>query len=241
MSVASSQRSLAAGPDGARARQHIPQPRQRPKLQVVPHAPRRAAKAPFVVLVLSLLTAGLLAQDSFVLHALEKRTAELADEEQALQEQVAAEAAPQVLAPRARALGMVPSQNPVFLRLADGRILGVPRPAVAPVVPKTAATPAAKPRTTPAAKPRTTPAVKPGVKPAKPGAKPAKRGATRSGTATPPRRPTPPPRPCRSRHAPPRRATARTALRSATLARHALPGSDQSAHAETCSGRRGRK
>jgi cell division protein FtsB len=212
MSVASSQRSLAAGPDGARARQHIPQPRQRPKLQVVPHAPRRAAKAPFVVLVLSLLTAGLLAllllntvlaQDSFVLHALEKRTAELADEEQALQEQVAAEAAPQVLAPRARALGMVPSQNPVFLRLADGRILGVPRPAVAPVVPKTAATPAAKPRTTPAAKPRTTPvakprttpAVKPGVKPAKPGAKPAKRGATRSGTATPPRRTTPPPRP----------------------------------------------
>ncbi len=205
MSVASSQRSLAAGPDGARARQHIPQPRQRPQLQVVPHAPRRAAKAPFVVLVLSLLTAGLLAllllntvlaQDSFVLHALEKRTAELADEEQALQQQVAAEAAPQVLAPRARALGMVPSQNPVFLRLADGRILGVPRPAAAPVVPKPAATPAAKPRTTPAAKPRTTPAAKPRTTPAaKPGAKPARPGATPSGTATPSRRTTPSPRP----------------------------------------------
>ena len=39
---------------------------------------------------------------------------------------------PERLAARAREIGLVPGVNPVFLRPADGRILGVPTPARTP-------------------------------------------------------------------------------------------------------------
>jgi hypothetical protein len=74
----------------------------------------------------------LLAQGSFTLHSLDARVAELADREQALQQKVAELAAPQRLARRASAIGMVPSVNPAFLRASDGKVLGVPVPASAP-------------------------------------------------------------------------------------------------------------
>ena len=92
----------------------------------------------------ALLTAGLagllflhtaLAEGSFRLHDLQKRSATLADREQALQQEVARAAAPRRLAARAEALGMVRSVNPAFIRLSDGKVLGRPRPGVAQVVP----------------------------------------------------------------------------------------------------------
>jgi uncharacterized membrane protein YukC len=89
-----------------------------------------------VLLVLGLgallLLNTLLAQGSFTLHTLDARVAELADREQALQQKVAELAAPQRLARRASAIGMVPSVNPAFLRASDGKVLGVPVPASAP-------------------------------------------------------------------------------------------------------------
>jgi hypothetical protein len=94
-----------------------------------------------VALVLVLLSLGLgallllntlLAQGSFTLHALEGQVADLADREQELQQRAAELAAPQRLARHAAALGMVPSENPAFLRAEDGKVLGEPVPAADP-------------------------------------------------------------------------------------------------------------
>ena len=113
----------------------------RPRLTVVPPLRAPAPKAPFVLLVGALLTAGLggllflhtaIAEDSFRLHDLTARSAVLTDRQQALEQEIAALAAPQRLASRARALGMVRSENPAFIRTADGRILGKPKAGVAP-------------------------------------------------------------------------------------------------------------
>jgi hypothetical protein len=82
-----------------------------------------------------LLLNTLLAQGSFTLHTLNAQLTELTDREQALQQRASELAAPQRLARHANALGMVPSQNPAFLREEDGKVLGEPVPAVAPVTP----------------------------------------------------------------------------------------------------------
>jgi len=137
-----------------------PGPRRGPRLTVVAGPVTRPARAPFVLLVLTLLGGGLvgllmlntlLAQDAFVLHDLQAQTAALADREQALQQEVALAASPQRLAAVAGALGMVPSGNPAFLR-ADGTVLGVAKPGVAdgligvPVMPGGVAGDPPKPR-----------------------------------------------------------------------------------------------
>ena len=100
-----------------------------------------------MVLLGGLLTAGLggllflhtsLAEDSFRLHDLTTRSAVLAGREQALEQEVAVAASPERLAARAEALGMVRSENPAFIRLSDGSVLGKPKPGVAPPPPSPA-------------------------------------------------------------------------------------------------------
>jgi hypothetical protein len=138
------------------------------RLTVVPRGAVRPPRAPFVLLVGALLVGGLagllalnttLQQGSFTLQDLQQRSSSLQDQEQALAQSVAVDDTPQRLANRAAALGMVPSVNPVFIRISDGRILGrpepgkaVPRPRPAPrattAVPKPGATAAARPGTT---------------------------------------------------------------------------------------------
>ncbi|GHJ38213.1 septum formation initiator family protein [Streptomyces sp. TS71-3] len=97
-------------------------------------APSRAAKTPFVLLVVVLLGGGLLGllvlnsslnEGSFQLSELQKQTTDLTDEEQALQRQVNGYAAPGALEHRARHLGMVPGGDPAFLQ-PDGTVRGVP-------------------------------------------------------------------------------------------------------------------
>ncbi|HEX6935912.1 MAG TPA: hypothetical protein VF227_05290, partial [Actinomycetes bacterium] len=114
------------------------------RLFLVPPVRTGAPRAPFVVLLGTLLTGGLagllflhtaLAEDSFRLHDLKNRSAVLTDREQALEQQVAAAASPKRLAARAESLGMVRSENPVFIRLSDGKVLGKPKPGVAPPPP----------------------------------------------------------------------------------------------------------
>jgi hypothetical protein len=120
------------------------QPRAKPPLALVPAAQSNAPRAPFVVLVVSLLVAGLggllflhtaLAEDSFRLHDLQVHSALLENEQQALEQRLALEASPKRLSVRAQALGMVRSENPAFIRLSDGRILGKPKAGVAPPPP----------------------------------------------------------------------------------------------------------
>lgn len=117
----------------------------RPDLRVLPAQPFRAPRGPFVLAVGAVLTIGLLgvlllntvvAQDAFTVSALQQKSAALADQEQVLTQAVAAADSPQRLESRARSLGMVPSENPGFLRLADGKVLGKPVPGKAPVVKK---------------------------------------------------------------------------------------------------------
>ncbi|GAA2444042.1 septum formation initiator family protein [Streptomyces macrosporus] len=96
-----------------------------------------AARTPFVVLVVLLLGSGLLSllllnasvnQGSFELSELERRTEELTDEEQALEQELDSYSDPGTLAERAREMGLVPGGNPVFI-LPDGTVRGVPLPA----------------------------------------------------------------------------------------------------------------
>lgn len=106
---------------------------------LVPAGPprTRAARTPFVLLLVVLLGVGMLGllylntslnQDSFELSELKQETQELTDEQQELQGDIDSYSAPDALAKRARELGMVPGGAPAFLR-EDGSVLGDPEPA----------------------------------------------------------------------------------------------------------------
>jgi cell division protein FtsL len=157
------------------------------RLALVPETATRPHRTPFVLLVVAVLGVGLvgllllnttLAQGSFRMHDLQRQTAALQDQEQQLQIAVDDAATPQRLARAARKLGLVPAPDPGFLRLSDGKILGQPSAAAAPVVhasarpspapstapstgPPPSATGAAKATSKPTANPRTQPSPKP--------------------------------------------------------------------------------
>ncbi|MFJ9851894.1 septum formation initiator family protein [Streptomyces sp. NPDC101150] len=101
---------------------------------LLPAASGTAARTPFVLLIVLLLGSGLIAllllnsalnQGSFELSKLEKKTGDLTDEQQALQQEVDGYSAPGALEKRARRLGMVPGGNPAFL-MPDGTVRGKP-------------------------------------------------------------------------------------------------------------------
>jgi cell division protein FtsB len=111
-------------------------------LRLAPRRRARAARTPFVVVVVALLGGGLLgllalntvlAQDAFRLHSLKTEGRELAVREQVLQREVEGLRTPEALAARASAMGMVPAGPPAFLRLSDGAVIGAPAPGEAPV------------------------------------------------------------------------------------------------------------
>jgi cell division protein FtsB len=99
-------------------------PLRRPSLELVPQTGGRTGRArrtPFAAVVVSLLAVGLLgllvlntvlAQDAFRLHTLKAESRALEDREQLLQREVEALRAPQALAARAGALGMVQAGRP---------------------------------------------------------------------------------------------------------------------------------
>ncbi|MFG2608243.1 septum formation initiator family protein [Streptomyces sp. NPDC048514] len=176
-----------------------PKPKAKPALRgraaqlarLFPAGRAKAARTPFVLLVVLLLGGGLigllvlnsaLSEGSFKLADLQKRTKSLTDQEQALQRDIDAYSAPDALQRRARALGMVPGGDPAFLG-PDGRVMGVPSAAApeeaaaltAPVAPE-ALPPAAGPAGVPG------PAAVPG-----PGAAPAPpQGSPAAAPAAPP-------------------------------------------------------
>ncbi len=130
----------AAMPATARStrRPSAPARPARSHLRVVTAAPRPARRMPFIVLCSGVLAAGLLAvlflnmqlaRGSYALHDLQRQSTILAEQQEALTDQVAAIAAPGVLAQRATELGLVPGTSPAFLRLPDGQVLGVPQAA----------------------------------------------------------------------------------------------------------------
>lgn len=170
----------------------------RPRLRVVDDAPFRPPRMPFVLFVVVLLVAGLvgllllntgLQQGTFRVTELNKQAQQLRDQQEALEHQVRTLEAPQNLADRALRLGMVPNPNPVFLRLSDGKVLGVPAQGKAGSG-ATVFGPQLPQPVKPAVKPPMKPPVKPAVKP----------GTTRTQAMTPtpttkPTRPARPPKP----------------------------------------------
>lgn len=94
-----------------------------------------------VIVVAQLLLSIAVTQGAYEIDTYQLRQAELAREEQKLAEDLDRVESPQYLAMNAEALGMVPNANPVYLRLSDGAVLGVPTAATggaaasAPLVP----------------------------------------------------------------------------------------------------------
>lgn len=128
------------------ALQHLAAPRLRPQkaqprnraLRLVGPVSSRARKAPFVVVVLTLVGMGLvglilmstvLQAQSFEIAQLNQQVEALETRQQALGREVHQLQSPSHLASRALLLGMVPNANPVFLRLSDGEVVGKARPA----------------------------------------------------------------------------------------------------------------
>jgi hypothetical protein len=108
-----------------------------PRLRVVTGATHRSGAA-FGIFCATLLAAGLigllllntaLAQGSFTLHSLRATSGELTDTQDGLTQSLEASRSPANLAGKAASMGMVPSQSATFLRLSDGRVFGVAKPA----------------------------------------------------------------------------------------------------------------
>ena len=107
-------------------------------LRVVPAAVGQPGNGLFAALCVLLLAGGLvgllmlntaMAEGSFTLHDLEATSGELTDTQEALTQAIDAQRSPGNLASRALELGMVPSGSAAFLRLSDGKVLGVAKAA----------------------------------------------------------------------------------------------------------------
>lgn len=107
-------------------------------LHVVPARAGHPGSGLFAALCMLLLVGGLMgllmlntsmAEGSFALHRLQATSGELTDTEEALTAAIDAQRAPSNLAARAARLGMVPADSAAFLRLSDGAVLGVAKPA----------------------------------------------------------------------------------------------------------------
>jgi hypothetical protein len=113
-------------------------PRSAPRLRVAPPLPVAVPRTPFILLILLIVVAGVLGilvlntkinENAFRLHDLQQSQINLDQHEQQLKQQIANYEAPGNLAAAACRLGMVPAGAPAFIRLPDGRIIGVPQPA----------------------------------------------------------------------------------------------------------------
>lgn len=110
----------------------------RPRIRVLTTPLRTRWRPSFVSLCVTLMVACLtallginivLTRGAYAEQQLSVKQTALMEQEQALAERVARESAPEVLAQRARDLGMIPNSSPAFIRMSDGAILGVPTPA----------------------------------------------------------------------------------------------------------------
>lgn len=113
---------------------------ERARLALVPARVVGAPRAPFAALVALILGAGVVGllmfntqmqQASFRATELSERAATLAAQRQALDMELERLRDPQRLAGAGRELGMVMPPVPAFLRLSDGKVLGVPTRATA--------------------------------------------------------------------------------------------------------------
>ncbi len=133
--------SVARGPGGSRGQG------LRPALRLLaPPLPRRWR--PSFVAVCSMIMLGclasllginiLLTRGAYTEQQLTLKQTALMESEQALSEKVSAQASPELLGQRARALGMIPNSSPAFIELKNGTIAGSPTPASTSTAPEAA-------------------------------------------------------------------------------------------------------
>ena len=132
--------------------------RGNPRIRAPRHRILLACTAALAVgLVAVLLLNTVISQRAFRQHELEIDLILLAEQEEALARAVQLAESPLQVEKAARKLGMVPAAGPVFLRLADGKILGEPVPAPAPTGPTSfAGAPGVRPSPKPTASPSPT-------------------------------------------------------------------------------------
>jgi hypothetical protein len=111
----------------------LPTPQPRPQLRVVAPRRRRLGHLAYLAVCVGLGLVTLLAllalhmatsQGSYESFRIHQQLAGLQTERLAAQEALARLGAPEVLENKARDLGMVPAQNPLFINLAAGNIVG---------------------------------------------------------------------------------------------------------------------
>ena len=175
MSQPTALRGAARAPSPAGPRP-FPRRSATPPLRVVPSVIGRTGNGLFAGICAGVLLAGFvallllntsLAQGAFKLSDLEARSGILTDTAEQATAAVDEQRSPRTLAAQAQQMGMVPAQSMAFIRLSDGRILGVAKPALdsqrLTVITTPSAPPPAPPGTTPAPPPSATPAT-PAVK-----------------------------------------------------------------------------
>lgn len=117
-----------------RSRQIVAGKSSRSVLRLVPdmNAGEKADRKTFVIflsivggigLLVLLAINTMLAQDAFELHRLQAQATTLSDQREAVMRQIDLASSPEVLAARAIAQGMVPSQNPRFLSLKSAPLI----------------------------------------------------------------------------------------------------------------------
>jgi cell division protein FtsB len=122
----------AATADAADARRAVP------RLKAEPPPPVPVPRAPFVALVLLVVTAGVLGilllntkvnENAFILHDLRQDQTVLDQRQQELEEEIARAGTPAQLAEAARRLGLVQADELAYLRLPGGELVREPVPA----------------------------------------------------------------------------------------------------------------
>ncbi len=105
---------------------------------VAPPRSERGGRGLFILVIIVLLGGGFLAnllintsmaQGAFQIGDLQQAATKLSEEQAVLREQVGALSAPTALESKARALGMIPTDSPVFLSVPGGTVIGKPAPA----------------------------------------------------------------------------------------------------------------
>jgi hypothetical protein len=108
-----------------------------PRLRVAPPAPISAPRAPFIAVVIALVVAGVFGillintktnENAFEISRLQDQQAALDNQQQDLENQIAGYESTGNLDAAARRLGLVKADTPAYIRLPDGKIIGVPKP-----------------------------------------------------------------------------------------------------------------
>ncbi len=108
-----------------------------PPLRVAPPVPISAPRAPFIAVVIVLVVAGVFGillintrtnENTFKISKLQDQQTALDNQQQRLENQIAGYESTGNLDAAARRLGLVKADTPAYIRLPDGKIIGVPKP-----------------------------------------------------------------------------------------------------------------